>query len=112
MLKYFLIANLHSKLFKASSVFPMSKTIFFFKQKTSVESRIGIIHNPKSSGASSNLIRKSIQVALEVLDRHTAKLFIVKLLKPSNVQQVLSGEKTVLDFAISVSVYLGALLRL
>lgn len=76
-------------------------TSAFSHLKTSVQSRIGIIHNPKSSGASSNLIRKSIQVALDLLDRHTAKLFIMKLLKPSNIQQILNGEKTVLDFAIS-----------
>lgn len=67
-----------------------------------MHSRIGIIHNPRSADSAS-LIRKSIQVALDVLDRHTAKLFITKLLKPSNIQQINNGEKNVLDFAISVS---------
>ncbi|XP_054718713.1 LOW QUALITY PROTEIN: UDP-glucose:glycoprotein glucosyltransferase 1-like [Uloborus diversus] len=69
--------------------------------KTSLHTRIGVIHNPSASIASRNIISKSIEVALEVLDRHTAKLFVTKLLKPANAKQVMNGEKSVTDFSIS-----------
>lgn len=78
-------------------------SVFTF-QKTTPHTRLGIIHNP--TGDKDNTFVKAIQVALDSLDRHTAKLFITKLLNPLNANQIVSNTKSVIDFAVSVSIIL------
>ncbi|XP_035228299.1 UDP-glucose:glycoprotein glucosyltransferase 1-like [Stegodyphus dumicola] len=68
--------------------------------KTSLHTRLGIIHNPAAK-ISGSILRKAIQVALDIFDRHTAKLFITKILKPVNAMQLINNEKSVTDFAVS-----------
>ncbi|GIX97388.1 UDP-glucose:glycoprotein glucosyltransferase 1 [Caerostris darwini] len=72
----------------------------FAHLKTSAHSRLGIIHNPKA-GKGTDIFRKAIQVALDNFDRHTSKLFITKILKPTNAKQIINNEKSLIDFAIS-----------
>ncbi|GFQ69214.1 UDP-glucose:glycoprotein glucosyltransferase 1 [Trichonephila clavata] len=72
----------------------------FTHLKTTANTRLAIIHNP-SSWKGTDIFRKAIQVALDTLDRHTSKLFITKILKPANAKQIISNEKSIIDFAIS-----------
>ncbi|KAG8190170.1 hypothetical protein JTE90_008702 [Oedothorax gibbosus] len=67
--------------------------------KSTPHTRLAIIHNP--SDDSDSTITKAIQVALDTLDRHTAKLFITKLLNPLNAKQIASKAKSVIDFTVS-----------
>ncbi|XP_071037209.1 UDP-glucose:glycoprotein glucosyltransferase 1 [Parasteatoda tepidariorum] len=72
----------------------------FAHLKATPHMRIGLIHNPKDENVNGNF-RKAVDVALETLDLHTSKLFITKLFKTGNAQQIIDGEKSITDFSIS-----------
>ena len=75
-------------------------------QKSSSTSRLAVVHNPAhiSDSHFDHPIARAVQVALDTLPVGMAKSFITKLVKEENVAALASGEKTMDDLAVNVSV--------
>ncbi|KAJ8309822.1 hypothetical protein KUTeg_011687 [Tegillarca granosa] len=69
--------------------------------KHSHHMRMGIVFNPSLDSGSDYLITKAVYTAFQTLSNNLAKLFITKLVKEENVQELKAGTKTIEDLEVN-----------